>query len=193
MTRFEAAIERIDAANAADPNTESFGGETHPKELLYGRRMTAWLDKVDPDASEALKLAARAQHIERWKIPRQDYPEGKKGYHLWRTTLYRFHADRAAEILKTCGYDAETIERTRQLLLKKNLRSNEEMQTLEDVICLVFLENYFADFSQKHDEEKIIGIVRKTWGKMTERGHELALGLELSDEARAIVGKALSA
>ena len=116
MSRFETAIEKIDAANGADPNMETFEGETCPKELLYGRRMSAWLDKMEPNASEALRLAARAQHIRRWEISRRDYPEGKKGYFLWRTTLYRFHADKAAGILEECGYDGDTIERTRQLL-----------------------------------------------------------------------------
>jgi hypothetical protein len=119
MSRFEMAKEKIETANSSDPNIDIFKGESYPKELLYGRRMSCWLDKVAPDASEALKLAALAQHIRRWEVPRKDYPEGKKGYHLWRTTLYRYHADKTAEILEECAYNPETIERTRQLLLKK--------------------------------------------------------------------------
>jgi hypothetical protein len=154
--------------------------------------MTAWMERVAPDAEETLKLAARAQHIRRWEIPRTQYPEGKKGYHLWRTTLYGFHADKAAEIMRECGYDDEAVDKTRQLLLKKNLRSNTDMQTLEDVICLVFLENYFLDFSRKHDEEKMIGIIQRTWAKMTERGHKLALTLNLSEEELTLINKALT-
>jgi hypothetical protein len=192
MPQFEDAIVLIDTANAADPNTDSFEGEDHPKELIYGRRMTAWMERVAPDAEETLKLAARAQHIRRWEIPRTQYPEGKKGYHLWRTTLYGFHADKAAEIMRECGYDDEAVDKTRQLLLKKNLRSNTDMQTLEDVICLVFLENYFLDFSRKHDEEKMIGIIQRTWAKMTERGHKLALTLNLSEEELTLINKALT-
>ncbi|MFP6710512.1 MAG: DUF4202 domain-containing protein [Rhodospirillales bacterium] len=192
MPQFEDAIVLIDTANAADPNTDSFEGEDHPKELIYGRRMTAWMERVAPDAEETLKLAARAQHIRRWEIPRTEYPEGKKGYHLWRTTLYGFHADKAAEIMRECGYDDEAVDKTRQLLLKKNLRSNTDMQTLEDVICLVFLENYFLDFSRKHDEEKMIGIIQRTWAKMTERGHKLALTLNLSEEELTLINKALT-
>jgi hypothetical protein len=192
MPQFEDAIVLIDTANAADPNTDSFEGEDHPKELIYGRRMTTWMERVAPDAEETLKLAARAQHIRRWEIPRTEYPEGKKGYHLWRTTLYGFHADKAAEIMRECGYDDEAVDKTRQLLLKKNLRSNTDMQTLEDVICLVFLENYFLDFSRKHDEEKMIGIIQRTWAKMTERGHKLALTLNLSEEELTLINKALT-
>jgi hypothetical protein len=192
MPQFEDAIVLIDTANAADPNTDSFEGEDHPKELIYGRRMTAWMERVAPDAEETLKLAARAQHIRRWEIPRTEYPEGKKGYHLWRTTLYGFHADKAAEIMRECGYDDGAVDKTRQLLLKKNLRSNTDMQTLEDVICLVFLENYFLDFSRKHDEEKMIGIIQRTWAKMTERGHKLALTLNLSEEELTLINKALT-
>jgi len=192
MPQFEDAIVLIDTANAADPNSDSFEGEDHPKELIYGRRMTAWMERVAPDAEETLKLAARAQHIRRWEIPRTEYPEGKKGYHLWRTTLYGFHADKAAEIMRECGYDDGAVDKTRQLLLKKNLRSNTDMQTLEDVICLVFLENYFLDFSRKHDEEKMIGIIQRTWAKMTERGHKFALTLNLSEEELTLINKALT-
>jgi hypothetical protein len=193
MTKFDDAIAQIDAANAHDPNTETFDGKIFPKEVLYSQRMTVWMDRVSPDAKEFMKIAARAQHICRWEIPRTDYPMGKKGYHHWRTTLYRHHADKAAEIMLNCGYDDETTEQMRQLLLRRNLRSSADMQTLEDVICLVFLENYFIDFSRKHDEEKMIGIIQRTWAKMSPNGHEIALSLDLPDEALDLVKKALAA
>jgi len=189
--RLEKALAAIDAANEQDPNVEIVEGEEVKKEIAYSRRMTKWLSKIAPDAPEFMQIAARAQHIRRWEIPRKDYPEGKKAYHLWRTTLYRHHADAAAEIMTACGYEEEEIEKTRRLLLKKNLRSDSDMQLLEDVICLVFLENYFLDFSRQHDEEKMIGIVQKTWNKMTPRGHQAALALPMADEARALVEKAL--
>lgn len=195
MTRFDDAIVRIDEVNAADPNRETFEGRAWPKELLYGQRMSAWLDRLAPDASEALRLAARAQHIERWHIPRKDFEDGKKGYHLWRTTLYRYHAERAGKILATVGYDPDTIERVGALLQKKHLRSDSEAQTIEDAACLVFLENYFADFADKHDKAKIIDIVRKTWAKMSPKGHAAALGLAglLPGEARRLIEAALAA
>jgi len=183
MNRFEAAIDLIDAANAVDP----LG-----KELTYSRRMTAWLDRLEPQASESLKLAARAQHIRRWEIPRDSFPRDRRGYHLWRTTLYAFHAEKAGEIVKSVGYDEPIVARVQSLLRKERIKSDPEMQTLEDVICLVFLENYFADFAPQHDEAKVIGILQKTWKKMSERGQAEALRLTMPQEARRLVSKALS-
>ena len=190
-SRLETALAAIDAANEQDPNVELVDGEEVKNEIAYSRRMTTWLRKIAPDAPEFMQIAARAQHIRRWEIPRTDYPEGKKGYHLWRTTLYRHHANAAVEIMATSGYCEDDIEKTRRLLLKKNLRTDSDMQLLEDVICLVFLENYFVDFSKQHGEEKMIGIIQKTWDKMTERGHEAALALPIADEVRALLERAL--
>ncbi len=192
MSRFDDTIAKIDAANSLDPNNEEFEGKIYPKELLYGQRMSGWMEKVAPDANEPLKIAARAQHIQRWELPRSDYDEGKKGYHLWRTSLYRIHAEKAAEIMADCGYSEGEIEKTRQLLLRRKLQSDPEAQILEDVICLVFLENYFLDFSTKHDEAKMIGIIQKTWAKMTLRGQEIALKLDLSEAELALINKALA-
>ena len=192
MSRFDDTIAKIDAANSLDPNNEEFEGKSYPKELLYGQRMSGWMEKVAPDANEPLKIAARAQHIQRWELPRSDYDEGKKGYHLWRTSLYRIHAEKAAEIMADCGYSEGEIEKTRQLLLRRKLQSDPEAQILEDVICLVFLENYFLDFLTKHDEAKMIGIIQKTWAKMTPRGHEIALTLDLSEAELALINKALA-
>lgn len=190
--RLQAALARIDAANAEDPNSEIAEGASQPKELLYSRRMTAWLGRMAPDASEALQLAARGQHISRWTIPRGDYPMDRAGYHRWRTTLYKFHADAAGAILADVGYDAPTIARVQALIRKEKLKSDAETQLLEDVICLVFLESYFAEFSAKHDAAKVIDIVRKTWRKMSPRGHEAALSLPLSPVARSLVERALA-
>jgi hypothetical protein len=190
--RFQAAVARIDAVNAGDPNRETANGATHPKELLYSRRMTAWLDRMAPEASEALRLAARAQHIGRWRIPRGDYPMDRAGYFRWRTTLYKFHAETAGAILADVGYDPPTVARVQALIRKEKLKSDAEMQMLEDVICLVFLESYFADFSEKHDAAKVIDIVRKTWRKMSPQGHEVALSLPLEPAARRLVERALA-
>ena len=192
-TRFETALARFDAANAEDPNTEEVDGVAHPKELLYAQRMTAWLDKLAPDASEVLRLAARAQHIRRWAIPRHDYPMTRTGYLKWRTTLYRFHADTAADILRQVGYDDATVAAVQSLLRKQRLKRNPDMQCLEDVICLVFLESYFAHFAPQYDEQKVLDIVRKTWKKMSPQGQAAALGLALPQAARALLDKALAA
>lgn len=175
---FKEAIARFDAANAADPNREVFEGRAHPKELLYAQRMTAWLDKFEPEASEALQLAARAQHICRWEIPRGEYPLGRDGYNKWRTTLAQMHGDLADGIMRQVGYDGQMCERVKALLLKDRITlSDHDGQTLEDVICLVFLEFYFVPFAPQHSETKLAGIVRKTWRKMSERGHRTAMTL----------------
>ena len=177
-SRFKDAIARFDAANAEDPNKEMFEGKEYHKEVLYAERMTAWLNKFEPNASEALKLAARAQHICRWKTPRSDYPMNRKGYNDWRTTLAKFHGDTAAAIMKQVGYDDAMCEKVRELLLKDRIKLEDpDGQTLEDVICLVFLEYYFVPFAPHYSEPKLISIVQKTWKKMSERGHEAALTL----------------
>ena len=190
--RFRLAMERIDSANAADPNLVFEGASQVPAEVLYSRRMTAWLEKLYPQASEALHLAARAQHIRRWEVPRSSYPMDRVGYHRWRTGLYSFHADAAAKILSDVGYDDATIQRVRSMLKKERLKADPETQALEDVICVVFLENYFAEFAAKHDEEKVIVILRRTWAKMSVLGREAALKLPMPPEAAALVGRALS-
>ena len=190
--RFTTAIARIDAANLADPSHETFQGVEQPKELIYSQRMSAWLDRFEPNASEPLRLAAHGQHICRWTIPRDTFSMDRPGYHRWRTTCQRMHAEKLGEILQSVGYDDSTITRVQSLVRKERLKLDPEAQLLEDVICLVFLENYFADFSQKHDETKLIDIVRKTWKKMSPRGHQAALQLPLSDETKSLVQKALS-
>ena len=190
--RLDDAIARIDAANAEDPNREFVDGAARPKEVVYAERMTGWLEKLAPEASDALRIAARAQHIERWTMPRAEFPDGREGYFRWRTTLAKFHAERTAGILAEAGYEADVIDRVKGLLRKHRLKTDAEVQTLEDVACLVFLESYFADFAKRHDEAKVIGILQKTWAKMSPRGHDAALALDMPAEARALVEKALS-
>jgi hypothetical protein len=175
--RFRLAMERIDSANAADPHQVSGVSS----ELLYSWRMTAWLQKLYPHASEPL----------RWEVPRSSYPMDRAGYHRWRTSLYSFHADAAAKILSEVGYDEPTIQRVRSMLKKERLKADAETQALEDVVCVVFLENYFADFAARHDEEKLIVILRRTWAKMSTVGQAAALKLPMSPAAAALVGKSL--
>lgn len=190
--RRDAAIERFDEFNRQDPNRERFEGIEQPKELLYAQRMTAWLNRLAPEASEALQLAARCQHIGRWMIPRNQYPMDRIGYHRWRTALADFHARTARDILQKVDYQEQIITRVEALLKKRNLKTDPETQLLEDVICLVFLESYFSDFSKKHDEEKLIPIIQKTWKKMSLRGQQAALELNLSAANRALIEKALT-
>ena len=190
--RFHEAVARIDAANAADPNRTAADGAQVPHELHYARRMTQWLDRLEPAASEALRLAVRCQHLCRWMIPRADFPMTRPGYHQWRTTLARFHADKAAEVLRAVGYDAQTVGRVQSLVCKEGLKTDSETQTLEDVACLVFLEDELADFAARHEEAKVVAILRKTWGKMSPRGRDAAAALDLPSAARDLLTKALA-
>ena len=190
-SRFRAAIAAIDAANAEDPNLCLYEGRYIQKALLYAIRMTERLAIFRPEASEALRLAARSQHIRRWEIPRSDYPMNRIGYLKWRTALKHFHAGLASTLLEDAGYDPATVAHVQSLLRKERLQQDADSQTLEDVICLVFLEHDFADFSKKHTEEKIIGILRKTWKKMSPEAQQAALQLNLLPTARAQIEKAL--
>lgn len=176
--RFERAIALFDAANSEDPNQEEAGGRVWPKELLYATRMTEMLERFAPDASEAVRLACRAQHIQRWKSPRRDYPMTPEGYQAWRTGLYKFHAETTATLMAEAGYDAEMIERVKKIVGKRGLKVNPETQMMEDVVDLVFIEHYMLGFAgQKPDysEEKWLDIIRKTWKKMSDAGHAFAV------------------
>jgi hypothetical protein len=190
--RFAAAIERFDAVNAEDPNTEQAEGRAWPRELLYARRMTERLERFAPDAPEVVRLAARAQHIARWKIPRDAYPMDRVGYLTWRTELAKLHARIAGDILRDVGHDGAAVDRVQALLRKRRLKQDPEAQLLEDVICMVFLEHYLADFAAKHEEAKVIDIIAKTWAKMSAAGQAAAARLDLSPAGRGLVEKALA-
>lgn len=176
--QFKSAIAAFDQANMQDPNREMADGKEYPKELLYAQRMSEMLERYAPEASEAVKLAVRAQHIQRWKIPRSNYPMDKQGYLQWRTGLYKFHADTAARLMQEAGYDDTMIARVKPIVSKKGLKVNPETQLMEDVVDLVFIEHYMAAFVAQHpeyDEAKWVQIIRKTWEKMSRRAHEFAL------------------
>jgi len=196
--KLDKAIELIDAANSEDPNMEISDGKEVPKELLYSQRMTDMQQRYAPDADEVMVLALRAQHIQRWKSPRSDYPMDKKGYHQWRTGLYKFHAETAAALLEQAGYDEADIERLKLAVGKKSLKTNKDTQLLEDVTALVFIEHYMLEFAEKHpeySEEKWIDIIKKTWRKMTENAHEFALSgkIALPEPLVPLIQKALAA
>ena len=194
LQRFQRAIERFDAANTEDPNRELADGLDQPKELLYARRLSAMLERFAPEASETLRLAVRCQHIRRWTIPRTDFPGTLAGYKQWRSKLQKFHAETAAEILRDTGYGENTIGRVHALLRKEKLKLDPEVQTLENVVDLVFLENYLEDFVAKHpeyDEAKWIDILKKTWFKMSPRGRSAALSMiRLPEKLVPVISKA---
>lgn len=192
--RYRRAIELFDAANAEDPNQD----EGQPKELLYARRMTEMLERFAPDASEAVMLAVRAQHIRRWEVPRNTYPLTSEGYHAWRSGLYRFHAEIAGELMKQAGYDDDMTGRVQAAVGKRGLKVNPETQLLEDVTDLVFIEHYMLGFAGQHadyTEEKWLDIIRKTWKKMSGSAHAFALSgkLRLPGPLLPLISKAVAA
>ncbi len=194
---FDKAIALIDAANSEDPNQETVDGKAWPKELLYSHRMSGMLQRYTPDADDAIKLAIHAQHIQRWKSVRSEYPEGRQGYLQWRTGLYKFHAETTAKFLSQAGYDEDFIERVKQAVGKRALKVNPDTQLLEDVADLVFIEHYMLDFAGKHpeyDEEKWLDIIRKTWKKMSDRAQQFALSgnIILPESLIPLIQKAVS-
>lgn len=190
-TPFQNASAWIDAENAQDPNLEIYQLESFPKELLYSNRMYEKLMDFHPNASEAVQIAAKAQHICRWKMPRESFPMDRVGYLKWREDLKKFHAKTTAEILEKAGYIQEFIDRVSFLIEKKSLKKDKETQLLEDVICLVFLEYYFDPFVHKHDSEKMKNIILKTWNKMSDAGHQEALKINFSAANLQLIKEAL--
>ncbi len=197
QSTYAKALALIDAANGADPNQVSAGGKEWPKELLYSERMSDMLERYAPDADDPMKLAIRAQHIERWKSPRSDYPMDRIGYLKWRKDLYKIQANTAAKLLLQAGYDDEVIERVRNSVAKKNIKASADTQLLEDVTDLVFMEHYMLEFVGKHpdySEEKWIEIIQKTWRKMSSAAHDFALSgkINLPESLLPLVQRAVA-
>jgi hypothetical protein len=182
-SRESTALRRFDEANARDPNDY---------ELWYSQRVTEWVRRLCPDASEALRLAARCQHLCRWEIPRSAYELTRAGYLKWRAELKKFHARKSAAILQEAGYGPEIIERVRALNLKEDLGRDAEMQVLEDALCLVTLEHQLAGLMAKHDTQKMTGVLRKTWKKMSPSAREAALRLPYSEAQAELLRHALA-
>ena len=190
---FNQAIALFDAANAQDPNQD----EGEPKELLYARRMTDMIGRFAPDASEVAQLAVRAQHIQRWLVPRSNYPLGKPGYFAWRTGLYRFHAETAGKLMQQAGYAEVMIEQVKLAVSKQGIKTNPDTQMLEDVTSLVFIESYMLGFAGQHaeyTEAKWLDIIRKTWRKMSADAHAFATsgGIKLPEPLVPLILKAVA-
>lgn len=191
-TPYEKALAAIDAGHALDPTKVTVNNKDLPYELHYAQKCTSYLQKRAPSASEPLRLACRAQHFRRWEIPRASYPMTRPGYHAWRTFLKKRQAELVRDICVTAGFSAEDAERVGALIRKEDLKQDEETQVLEDVACLVFLDDQFEAFEKEHDEEKIVKILQKTWGKMSEEGHALALKIPMGERPLEVVKKALA-
>jgi len=197
QSSYDKARALIDAANREDPNRVTADGRDWPKELLYSERMSDMLERYRPDADDAMKLAIRAQHIERWKSPRNAYPMDRIGYLTWRKDLYKIQANTAADLLQQAGYAGKEIERVRNAVAKKNIKGNPDTQLLEDVTDLVFMEHYMLEFVGKHPdytEEKWIDIIRKTWNKMSANAHDFTLSgaVKLPESLLPLVMKAVA-
>lgn len=186
--KFSAVLRRFDEENSRDPNLEN--GQPH--ELLYAQRLTNWILRLAPNASEELRLAARSQHICRWQIPRENYPMTRAGYLKWRADLKKFHAEKSGEILREVGYDEKTISRVQDLNLKKNFPNDSETRTLEDALCLVFLEFQFAALAAKSDGDKMINALQKSWTKMTDAARAEALKLNYGAREKTLLQRALN-
>jgi hypothetical protein len=189
--RFDRAVAAIDAANADDPNRIRVRGDERPKELAHAELVTEWVRRLRPDASEELLLAARAHHVRRWAIPRDSYPDGRAGYLRWRRALHDLHAQVAGDALTEAGYEPATIARVQAIIRKRNLARDPEVQALEDALCLVFLETQFDALADRLDTEKMDDVVRKTLVKMSDEGKQLASTLDLGDDERAALERAL--
>ena len=186
--KFTAAIRRFDQENSRDPHRE----DGQPRELLYAERLTRWVLRLQPEAPEPLRLAARCQHLCRWEIPREQYPMTRPGYLKWRADLKKFHAEKSGAILREVGYDHETIRTVQNLNLKKNFPADPNVRVLEDALCLVFLEFQFAPLAAKSDDEKMINALRKSWEKMTETARAEALKLTYGDREKKLITQALA-
>ena len=188
----EKTLAAIDALHAQDPQTTTLpNGDAQPKELAYAQRMSRWLERLQETPSELLRIAVRAQHLQRWQLPRSDYPEGRIGYLTWRRDQSAQAGDTTAAIMEEAGYSQEEAKRVASMIRKQGLGRDSDVQALEDCACLVFLENYFADFSRKVEHDHMVRIVQKTWGKMSPQAHTLALALPMNNACSALVKEAL--
>ena len=190
---FEKALKEIDRFNSQDPRQEIVDGIAHPQELTYSKSLTEWLLKLDPQASEALRIAARGQHIGRWTVPRAEYPAGRSGYLRWRENLKIFHAEKVGGILRDAGCEEDFIQRVKFLILKNNIKEDTDAQTLEDALCLVFFETQFMDLMEKTPVDKMKNLIRKTWNKMGAKGREIALQMKLPLEEKHFLESTLAA
>jgi hypothetical protein len=189
--RFRAALREFDEANAHDPNTLMEGGRARPRELLYAQWLTDWVLRLCPQASEALRLAARCQHLCRWMIPRHAYPMTRPGYLQWREALKKFHAEKGGDILRQVGYPADVIARVQHLNLKKGFPQDPEAQALEDALCLVFLERQLAELERKTAQDKMINALRKAWQKMSPQAHQFAKQIFYEPQVKSLLSKAI--
>lgn len=189
--RLRRTLERIDEENMKDPTKEAWEGSEMPCAWVYGQRMTQWLLKLQPEPSPELQIAARAQHICRWEIPRDTFPANRKGYLDWRVRMYDFHSEKTLAIMEELGWDEDAQYQVNFYLHKRCLQTNREVQFLEDAACLIFIEHHLLEFAKEHRDQKVVRIIQKTWDKMTEQGHREVYAIALPDEVHALLDKVM--
>jgi hypothetical protein len=192
QTPFQRTLAELDGLHAKDPRRVDVDGQPLPKELWHAGRMSAWLERVVEAPSELVQIAVRSQHLQRWEVPRSEYPEGRVGYLTWRRDQGKRAGETTARVMEAAGYSAEEAAEVSRMIRKQGLGRDPGTQAVEDCACLVFLENYFADFSRQVEHDHLVRIVQMTWKKMSPRARELALELPMSGEARAVVEEALA-
>ena len=188
MSKLQQTLQAIDTLHKQDP--KKVDGKA--QELIYAEHCSRWLESLYPNASEVLTIAVRSQHLCRWEMPRSDFPMDRTGYLKWRTSLAKLHADKAVATMKQNGYSDQDCSRAEAIIRKQGIKRDGEVQALEDCACMVFIETAFLPFAAKHAEEKIIRIVQKTWGKMSDKAHQAALALDLPEAALVLIKKALA-
>lgn len=191
--RLRSVIDRIDAANASDTAVLEYDGERLPKEPTHARLMSEWIERLKPDASDALRIAARAHHIRRWERPRDAYPPGRNGYLRWRDDARDFHVAKTVALAREAGYGEDTVERVARIMGKRRIKLDDEAQAYEDALCLVFIETQLHDLAARTAEATLLNAIRRTWQKMSPAAREVALGFDLRPEDRALIEKAIAA
>ena len=191
--RYDIAVSAMLRVHAQDPRRESDDTGEHALELLYTRRLVAWVERLDPEASEALLLAAHGLHLSRWTIPRNTYPMTRKAYHDWRNRLRALHADETEDILRECLYDDATVARVRELVLRTTYPDDPASRVIEDAVSLLLLERQFVEFAAKTEDTKLLRVVRRVWVRMTPQAQEIALTLPLGEAEAEVVRAALAA
>jgi hypothetical protein len=177
----EEAFAAIDAENAGDPVG---------KELDHAERAVAWIRRLRPDASAALLLAARGHHVRRWEIPRTEEPAGRAGYLRWKRRLQQHHAEVLGRVLDGSGFD---VERVQSIVRKERLKTDADVQSLEDALALVFLETQLGELNAKVDDDQMVDILVKTLRKMTPAGHAAAAALPYDEHGAELVRRAVAA
>jgi hypothetical protein len=184
---FEKALRAFDQVNALDPRTQTVQGKSYPRESIFARRVSAWVERLSPEAPEAVRLAARSHTLRRWEIPRNRYSMDTAGYHEWRAATAAHSANAAEAILKQIGYPEEAIGYVTQLITWKRFPQDPNAQLLEDADCLAFLEIKLSEYLEQWEDDKVRRILNGTWRKMTPTARHKALELPLDQRAKNIL------